>query len=666
MMRVRAIVVTAWLALAAAFPAAAAAGGFPDGASIASASLERLEQGDDSTTVAAISADARYVVFDTRATNFYPDGDADPPNATRAGGVFRRDLIGGALVKVADGDVVSDADGSLVRLGAHAPSVSSDGRFVAFSTAQQLVPADTNDNIDVYRRDMNVAPAEPGSFVLVSARDGSDTPATYAPRPIPLPGRNPGSDVFPGRAISADGNRVAFRTVEIASDLPDRATADVPAGQVLVRDITARSTRLLTLRSANGQPAGGATGPVVLSADGSTVAWVGSEAPVQTRFLPGEQIDATTNFYLYRRIDAGVPVTRRITGVADPDDPACDLTPISSNPTATGPCYGALSDTEQGRGDISQRAPALSADGLTVAFLAAAAGRPTNVSNPGLDLFVTDMRPGVTRKAGTRELTVEGAGDDVTQSAPIESVSMSADGFHVLLTTLRSRFVLRTLTPIGPAFRRQPDAREVYAIDLRAGTIERAVRGAGGLDAAGDVGANPALSADGSTIVFTSAAGNLFFGDANEKIDAFWQTRDVEAPTVAPPPAPAGPSFQDDVQTTGPRLGVSTRRRSDGSLTLTVTAPAAGRLIVFARAGKPLRTVARAAGAAKPKQGVRLVLKLRGKDLRRLRSRKRLSTRVRVRFVPKDATAKALTRVVKARFEYTRKRRAKPGLDTNW
>jgi len=656
----RAVALGAALVLAAAFPASAAAGAFPDGALIASASLERLEQGDDSTTVATISADARYVVFDTRATNFYPDGDTDPPNATRAGGIFRRDTINGALVKVADGDVLSDADGSLLRRGAHAPSVSSDGRFVAFSTAQQLVPADTNDNIDVYRRDMNAAPGAPGSFVLVSAKDGSDVPAAYAPRPVPLPGRNPGSDVFPGRAISADGSRVAFRTVEIASDLPDRAAVDVTAGQVLVRDITARSTRLLTRRSDNGQPAGGATGPVVLSADGSTVAWVGSEAPVQTRFLPGEQLDSTTNFYLYRRIDTGTPITRRITGVADPDDPACDLTPISSNPTATGPCYGALSDTEQGRGDISQRAPALSADGLTVAFLAAAAGRPTNVSNPGLDLFVTDMRPGMTRKAGTRELTVEGAADDLTQSAPIESVSMSADGVHVLLTTLRSRFVLRALTPIGPAFRAQPDAREVYAVDLRAGTIERAVRGAGGLDAAGDVGTNPALSADGSTIAFTSVAGNLFFGDANEKIDAFWQTRGVDVQTVpVAPESQSATTFQDDTKAPGPRLGVSTRRRADGSLALTVTAPAAGRLVVFARAGKPLRTVARAEGAAKARQGVRLILKLRGKDLRRLRARKRLSATVRVRFLPKDTTAKALTRVVKARFQYTRKKAAK-------
>jgi len=351
-----------------------------------------------------------------------------------------------------------------------------------------------------------------------------------------------------------------------------------------------------------------------------------------------------------------VPVTRRITGVADPDDPACDLTPISSDPTATGPCYGPLADTEQGRGDISQRAPALSADGRTVAFLAAAAGRPTNVNNPGLDLFVTDMRPGVTRKAGTRELTVEGAADDLTQSAPIESVGMAADGVHLLLTTLRSRFVLRALTPIGVPFRREPDAREVYAVDLRAATIERVVRGAGGGDASGDAGANPALSADGSTIAFSSTAGNLFFGDANEASDAFWLTRGVDVQTIPPaPPAPPAEFKDDPSEQMGPRLQVRARPRSNGTLRLTVVAPLPGKLTAFARAGKPLRTVARAQGASKAKRAVVLTLRTRGKTLRRLRARKRLPATVRIRFVPKDSKARPLTRILKTRFQFVRR-----------
>ena len=130
----------------------------------------------------------------------------------------------------------------------------------------------------------------------------------------------------------------------------------------------------------------------------------------------------------------------------------------------------------------------------------------------------------------------------------------------------------------------------------------------------------------------------------------------VEVKAIVEPPG-----FQEQAEQAGPRLRVSARPRADGALVLTVTAPAAGRLTAFARAGKPLRTVARTAGSAKPQRGVRLTLRLRGKDLARVRTRKRLATTIRVRFVPKDTAVKALTRIVKARFQYTKKSRRSAG-----
>ncbi len=62
------------------------------GATIVSASLEIREQGDDASTNADLSADGRYVVFDTRARNLYPSDFIDPPGQHYAGGVMRRDL----------------------------------------------------------------------------------------------------------------------------------------------------------------------------------------------------------------------------------------------------------------------------------------------------------------------------------------------------------------------------------------------------------------------------------------------------------------------------------------------------------------------------------------------------------------------------------------------
>ena len=102
-----------------------------------SASPERREQGDAATTRVDISGDGRFVVFETRARNFFADNDPEPPGAFREGGVFRRDLVTGALELVAYGDVKPTAGGPFT-LGARNPSISDDGRWVAFSTAAQL------------------------------------------------------------------------------------------------------------------------------------------------------------------------------------------------------------------------------------------------------------------------------------------------------------------------------------------------------------------------------------------------------------------------------------------------------------------------------------------------------------------------------------------------
>ena len=58
------------------------------GAQLISADYERLEQGDDTTNFAAISADGRYVAIQTRARNFFAEDDPDPQGQYRAGGSF--------------------------------------------------------------------------------------------------------------------------------------------------------------------------------------------------------------------------------------------------------------------------------------------------------------------------------------------------------------------------------------------------------------------------------------------------------------------------------------------------------------------------------------------------------------------------------------------------
>ncbi len=628
------------VALAGLTAAPTAAAFYGNGAQIVSADFGRLEQGDDATTFAAISADGRYVAIQTRARNFFADDDPDPPGQYRAGGIFRFYLATRGLAKVADGDLFAEAGNAFLRRGASNPSISADGRHVAFATAEPLVPADANDNVDVYVRDMALAEDDPAAFDLVSARDGGDTPATYGTPAFPFPGSNPGSDASRGVAISADGRRVVFRT-DAPSDLPAAATADVAAGQLLLRDRAADTTTLLTRADPGGAPAGGATGGAI-SADGSTVAWTGSNAAAQTRFLGGENTEPSFPYYLWRRVaDGPSATTRRITGLADPDDPACapDAT-TAFDQVSTGPCFGPLTDQEANRSAISGQLPALSGDGRRVAFLTGSGPRPLAFTAPGLDLFVTDMTTGVSRKLGTTELTRDTVGEDPATSPPVSSIALSPDGRYLALTTVRTRFALATLQLLG-APRAVPGPRELYVADLQDRTLDRVTRSMAGGDIDADVLNGVTISDGGTRVAFASFASNLFFGDANQRADAFVATRQADPPSQPPSAGPGddGPAgtIEQDPDRGGPRISARARPRPGGRVLVTVTVPAAGgvKAVARARAGKPRRQRVLATGAARARKHgrVRIVLRPVRRYRPELRRRKAVPTRIGVTFV---------------------------------
>jgi hypothetical protein len=648
--------------VAAALPATAGAS-YGAGAALVSVSYDRLEQGDDASTAVALAGGGRYAVFDTRARNFFADDDPDPAGAYRVGGVFRRDLETGGLVLVADGDLRDGGANELLRQGAHSPSVSADGRYVSFSTAQQLVPQDTNDNVDVYVRDMDVPIRDASAYALVSVRsDGG--PATYAALSTPRPGRNPGSDTWAGGSISADGRRVVFRTVEVASNLPSRSTTDTPAGQVFVRDLDAGTTTLITRKLSDGSPAGGATGPLEISADGSTVAWTGRNAADQAAFLQGEPQSTAIAYYLWQRI--GEP-TRRITGATDLDDPGCPPgSVVTSSQTRSDPCYGPLTDPEGIRADIGGRAPALSADGYTVAFLVTAGPRPNVDTGSGTDLWITDMHPGVSRKAGSRELTREGAVGDPRATGSIDEIAISADGTRIAVLTARAQFVLPFPAPVG-TFRREAGARDVDLIDLRAGTIERVSRGYDGGDTAGDSLDSLSISGDATRIAFASRATNLFFGDANAQADIFLAQVKPE-PAPEPPPVEEEPQPPVDITPVTPRLGVKQRRLADGTVELTVTVPAPGileastrgRLAASVREARrsrrklPLRVVAKGRATARSATNVKVKLTLTKRYRAELRRRHSIRTSTRLDFRPASGGAQ-LHRSISVVFALARK-----------
>jgi len=131
----------------------------------------------------AISADGRFVAFDSDATNLVV-GDTNGVSD-----VFVRDRQAGSTVRV------SVAAGGAEGVGSSLfPSISADGRFVAFTSySTNLVPGDTNSFADVFVRDLQLDTTERVSV----ATDGTQSR-----------GSSGSHNVQP--SISADGRFVAF------------------------------------------------------------------------------------------------------------------------------------------------------------------------------------------------------------------------------------------------------------------------------------------------------------------------------------------------------------------------------------------------------------------------------------------------------------------------
>ena len=115
-------------------------------------------QGEGFSSAPAISDDGRFVAFDSDATNLV---QGDQNNTTD---VFRHDRDTGETILISVNSAGQQGDSS-----SHAPAISADGRFVVFHANSSLAPEDTNEQTDVYVRDVQA-----GITALVSIGfDGS-------------------------------------------------------------------------------------------------------------------------------------------------------------------------------------------------------------------------------------------------------------------------------------------------------------------------------------------------------------------------------------------------------------------------------------------------------------------------------------------------------------
>jgi hypothetical protein len=615
-------------------------------ASASAISGSRFNQQAESADDAAISGDGRYVAF---------DGSYGGRR-----GVFRRDLQTGAVATVAEGDAVL-------------PSISGNGRYISFTTTARLDPTnDTNEAPDVYVRDMsnpNLAACEEGetaqpcSFTLASAVNGGRQGLSYEYGESRAFEETHYGSVASGRsAISADGHSVAFETTA-RSNLANPAREndhtlelpETPAGEVAVRELDGESTILVSARydpatgtaKANGAgqveptpasesglgavfpssstaaaavtpPFPASTTGASISADGSTVAWLGEQVAEQAPAMASD-LAASEDYTepLWRRLDEGQRApTRRVTGGSDPTSEAClnshELQPTEPA-TLLDPCQGpfdphhSVGGGENGTwtgGTAEDYLPQLSADGMTVAFLSnareVASGEELKAVESSSDIYIVDMRSGLTRVAAMRRLTELAGGSlsNVARTAPIVDLGISPDGSEVAFSTLRTVF------PLGsPAYVSVPaavvGASELFDIDLASDTLTRVTEGYAGQASEVTPGAtsattSPSFSSDGDLLAFSSNSDNLVYGDGNKAADTFVVRRERFAsspPTqeVSPQPllAPLAPRWL---------LQATARSRSDGSVLVNVSVPGAGTLKAGAHAAVRVRLLAGSRG----------------------------------------------------------------------
>jgi Tol biopolymer transport system component len=194
------------------------------------------EQEDRSTFAPpSMSADGRSVAFASEASNLVP-GDTNQEQD-----IFVRDREAGTTELVS-----ADSAGGQADFSSYSPSISADGRFVAFASyATNLVPGDTNGEEDVFVHDRQAGTTE---RVSVDAAGGQANGQSQVP------------------TISADGRYVAFSST--ASNL----TAHDIGGEedVFVHDRQTGTTELASAGSAGNQ-GNGTSNQAVISADGHYV-----------------------------------------------------------------------------------------------------------------------------------------------------------------------------------------------------------------------------------------------------------------------------------------------------------------------------------------------------------------------------------------------------------
>lgn len=388
------------------------------------------------STAPSISADGRFVTFDSNATNFVP-------GTLGWEGVFLRDRQLGMF------ELVSQGPGGVQASGQSGyGAVSADGRCVAFaSEASNLVPRDANGLYDAFVRDR-----ESGTTELVSVDSN---------------GVQSNAVTFGFFALSADGRFVAFTSY--ASNLvPGDSNGET---DVFVRDRTLGTTERVSVAD-DGSEGNVAAFQESMSADGRYVAFWSSSS----NLVPGDT-NGLSDIFVRDRL-AGTTERVSVASSGAQGNGACgyfnaisaDGRYVSFESLSTNLVRGDTNgvsdifvrDRQQGTtervsvGSLGEQAngdstwPSISADGRCVLFESEATNLVPGDTNGFSDVFLRDRLTGHTERSnvawnsiqasfntGYSRISADGRFVAFASSAPN---LVPADPNHTTDVFLRDRF----------------------------------------------------------------------------------------------------------------------------------------------------------------------------------------------------------------------------------
>jgi Tol biopolymer transport system component len=336
----------------------------------------------------SVSADGRWIAFESGATNLVA-GDTNS-----SVDVFVHDLLTGSTVCAS-----VDPSGAVGNNISLSPSISGDGRWVAFSSgASNLVPGDTNNNFTIFLRDLQTGVTE-----IVNLDPSGAQGVTGSLEP----------------SVSSDGRYVAFTSAGL--NLVPGGDANGSDRDIFVRDRVAGTIVLADVSAAGVQAIGFHSEQPSISGDGRRVAFVTGAA----NLVPGDTNNAVDVFVR----DLALNTTTRVsvgTAGAQADGPSshprisADGRFVAFESQATNLVAGdtnglndvflhdlvtgstvRVSVTSAGlQAGGPSSSPGISSDGAWVTFDSDAANLVAGDTNFLRDVFLHEVATGITKRAG--------------------------------------------------------------------------------------------------------------------------------------------------------------------------------------------------------------------------------------------------------------------------